>query len=222
MSIIVKGISKVFTRKNCKDEFTAIDNINLSIDKGIFLAITGKSGSGKTTLLNIISGLLTPTSGEVLFNNSSLYNLTDSELANVRNRNFGIIPQGYSAISSLSVIDNIKLPALINKPDTDELNNKAKELMNLVGIAHLADSSPDELSGGEHRRMCIARALIQDPEFIFADEPTGDLDVENTKIVLDLLKKIANSGKAVVIVTHELNIEQYVHRTLSISNGVFE
>lgn len=203
-------ISRQFLRsQKGTNVFNAVNETELKLEPGRITVLSGHSGSGKTTLLNMMSGLLEPTSGKVLLNGTDIYRLSDAELSKLRNKSFGIIPQGQTAIQSMTVMENVMLPyTLYADEDKDgsklaALTERAAELLGETGIAELAEAMPSELSGGELRRMAIARALLLDPEVIFADEPTGDLDDENTQIVLGLLKKAATDGKAVFLVTHD-------------------
>lgn len=203
-------ISRQFLRsQKGTNVFNAVNETELKLEPGRITVLSGHSGSGKTTLLNMMSGLLEPTSGKVLLNGTDIYALSDAELSKLRNKSFGIIPQGQTAIQSMTVMENVMLPyTLYADEDKDgsklaALTERAAELLGETGIAELAEAMPSELSGGELRRMAIARALLLDPEVIFADEPTGDLDDENTQIVLGLLKKAASDGKAVFLVTHD-------------------
>ena len=200
--IQANNISKIY--KKGKREITALPVTTLTIESTKFTVIYGKSGSGKTTLLNILSGLLPPTQGQVLFNETNLYSLEDKELALFRNEKIGYIPQGTSAVDSLTVLENIILPA--KKSDAVK---KAEELLKRLDMEKLRDAYPGELSGGELRRMAVARALINSPATIFADEPTNDLDEENTRFVLNLLKEKSQNNVTVVVVSHDNAVLEY-------------
>ena len=189
-------------------EFFAVSETDFSLEKGKLTVLTGRSGSGKSTLLNILAGLLSPSGGEVFFGEKSLYKLNDTELSEFRNKHIGVIPQGQTAVRSLTVLENILLPYTIHGEKCPNAET-AERLTRKLGIEELKNSMPSELSGGELRRMSIARAFIREPEVIFADEPTGDLDDENTEIVLSVLKNAAKDGKAVLLVTHEREAEKY-------------
>lgn len=231
MILKAENISKKYKRnKKSENTFDAVKNTDFELNENELVEIIGRSGSGKSTFLSILSGILTPTSGKVIFfddkTEKDLYSLSDEELSVLRNRNFGIIPQGQSAISSLTVLENVLLPSTIySKNETvneiQKIEEKALSLLEKVGIAHLKDSFPNELSGGEMRRMAIARSLINSPKVIFADEPTNDLDDENSKIVLQLLKSISKEGTSVLLVTHEADAENYADRIVRINNGEF-
>ena len=209
MNLRAENITKKYYRptKNAS-HLEAVKPLGFILEEGKVTEITGRSGSGKSTLLYMLAGLLKPDSGKVLLDDQDLYSLTDDQLSRLRNQKFGVIPQGQTGLFALTVLENVLAPVAIYG-DTKNYEENAKKLLSMVGIENLGDSKMSELSGGEMRRMAIARALILDPEIIFADEPTDDLDDENTKAVLALLQKIARGGKSVLLVTHESMAEQY-------------
>lgn len=198
-----ENISKRYLRENGDSNYIeAVSGISLKVGRGTMTMITGRSGSGKTTLLHMLAGVLTPTSGKVLLEGEDLYALSDRELSLIRNRRIGVIPQGRSAIDTLTVLENILLPSVIY--GKEEPAERARRYMSLFGIDKLENAMPRGLSGGELRRVAIARTLTQNTDIILADEPTGDLDDENAEIVLRELSEAAHrGGKAVVLVTHE-------------------
>ena len=213
------NVTKEFSRSaESKKIFSAVSETNLTLEQGKLSAITGKSGSGKSTLLNIFCGLLKPTAGDIFLDDVKIYDLDDDELSRLRNKNFGVVPQVQSALKSLSVLENILLPCkLYNLPaDLDSVKN----LMSVAGIENLADSLPNELSGGELRRMAVVRALILKPAFVFADEPTNDLDEENTEIILKLLRKTADDGAGVLIVSHEVEVKNFADFVFEMKSGI--
>lgn len=197
--IKVNNVSKKYTLKN--REIFALKETSFSIEDNKLTVIYGKSGSGKTTLLNIMAGLLPPSNGSVSLDGVDPYLLGDKELSLFRNKNIGYIPQGTSSVSSLTVLENAMLPA--NIYEANDIKEKAVSLLKDLGLDNLMDSYPAELSGGELRRVSIARAIINSPKMIFADEPTNDLDKENTEFVLKLLKEKSREGMSVVIVSHD-------------------
>ena len=199
--------------------FTAVQKTDLTLQTRILTEIAGRSGSGKSTLLNIMAGLLKPTEGKVFMDDKDLYALSDEERAEIRNQNMGIIPQGQTALRALTVQENILLPSrLYGKGEGCE--EYVQSLMERLHIRHLKDVYPDELSGGERRRLAIARALIMQPGVLFADEPTADLDDENTKEVLQLLRDCADGGMAILLVTHEPDAAAYADRLYAMKEGV--
>jgi putative ABC transport system ATP-binding protein len=218
VNIIAESIGKNFNRGKSKASFNVLDDISLELNPGELVILTGKSGSGKSTLLNILSGLLKPTEGKVTYGEKNIYELNDKELSAIRNDDFGYITQIQSPISSLTVIQNVLLPLTLFDTKTDyydsenEYNKRAVYLLKRLGIDYLKDAMPSELSGGELKRMMIARSLIKNPKHIFADEPTADLDNENTVIVLELLKDYASHGSSVIIATHENEAKEYADK----------
>ncbi len=232
MIIKAQDISVSYThnaKKGRKDNvINIIDPVDITIVPGKVTVIFGRSGSGKTTLLSVLAGLLKPSEGTVLYDDIDIYKQKDDVFSEFRNQNIGFIPQGQSLISGLTVRENILLPArerkrsantsgvkAVNANATSNENNagsctkRADDLISTLGLLDRADYLPSQLSGGEIRRCAIARALINDPSVIFADEPTGDLDDHNTKIVFELLRQKARDDAAVVIVTHEETAYNY-------------
>ncbi len=220
MILKAEKITRKYTRlRKNSNFFYAVKETNFELKPGELVEICGRSGSGKSTFLNMMCGILKPSSGKIFACEKDLYAMNDAELSVFRNKNFGVIVQGQSSLSSLSVLENVKLPALIYKNDSEELNERALFLLEKVGIADLKNENPDSLSGGEMRRMAIARALINNPDFIFADEPTSDLDDENTQNILALLQNLAGEGKAVLLVTHETDAEKYADKVYKMDGG---
>ena len=219
MTIRAENIAKRYFRKTGgANYFYAVHPLDLEIKAGEMAVLTGRSGSGKTTLLNMLSGLLAPTEGNVWIDNTELYSLDDKALSRLRSEKIGVVPQGRSAIDTLTVMENILLPAnLYGKPLPVE---SARAWMEKLDIAPLRDARPAELSGGELRRMAIARALAANPDFLFADEPTGDLDDENTRLGLSAFYDYAHEQqKAVFVVTHENDALQYADRAYKMDSG---
>lgn len=215
--IILNNINKTYENKDIKVE--ALKNINLKIDKGLN-AILGKSGSGKSTLMNLIGALDKPTSGEIYFDDKKITDLKDNYLAVFRNKNVGYIFQFFYLEPHLKVIDNICLPLTINGIAKADREEKALKYLEMLGLNSKGNQMTGKLSGGEMQRVCIARALINDPLCILADEPTGNLDNENAIAVMDLLKSISNEGKIVILVTHNEDFaKKYADRIIRIENG---
>jgi putative ABC transport system ATP-binding protein len=198
--------------------FNAVNRVSLSVEPGDFISITGRSGSGKSTLLNMSAGLLRPTAGTVLFDGDDIHSLNDRELSLLRNEKIGYVPQGQSLLSNFTVFDNVCIPWFLFKREGD-VEGRAFILLEKVGISHLAASYPRELSGGEMRRVSIARSLINEPRLLIADEPTGDLDAATTADIMTLFSRIAREGTAVLIVTHELDTLHYGNKTYSMDAG---
>ena len=210
---------RYFRKTGQANHFFAVQNANLTLRPGEVALLTGRSGSGKTTLLHALAGLLTPTEGRVWLDETDLYALPDADLSRLRNAKFGVILQGRSAVDTLTVLENVLLPQQLRgeKGNPDE----AMKWLDALGIADLCSARPAELSGGELRRMAIARALAGNPDIILADEPTGDLDDENTVAVLTLLRRTAvEDGKTVMLVTHDSEALPYGMRIYRMESGI--
>ncbi|MBU4440273.1 MAG: ABC transporter ATP-binding protein [Acetobacterium sp.] len=197
---------------------TALDHVSFSMDKGEFVAIIGASGSGKSTLMNLIGGIDQPTSGSVKIDGNEIYNLNESELAIFRRRNIGMIYQFYNLIPTLTTAENIMLPRLLDhrKPDPDKLSS----ILETIGLSERATHLPSELSGGQQQRVSVGRALINDPAFILADEPTGNLDSKASREIIDLLK-LANkrSNQTLLVITHDEKIALQADRIITLGDG---
>ena len=212
----VNGLTKIYGSGD--NQVTALDNVSFQVKKGEFVAIVGASGSGKSTLMNLIGGIDRPTSGSVVIDGKAIFDMNESELAIFRRRNIGIIYQFYNLISNLTVDENIMLPALLDyrKPDTGKLNR----IVETIGLSRRRTHLPGELSGGQQQRVSVGRALINDPAFILADEPTGNLDSKAGKDVIELL--VAANQKAnqtLILITHDENIALQANRIMTISDG---
>ena len=215
----IKNISKSYNRQG--KDFFAVKDVNLNISHGDFIHIIGRSGSGKSTFLNIVAGLLSADKGSLSLDGTNYMELPDEEKSKFRNKNIGFIPQSPALLSYLNVLENIRLPYDMYEKDGDS-EGKARYFLNELGLEHLAKSYPKELSGGELRRIIIARALMTEPKILIADEPTSDLDIEATKEVMDLLKKINEKGTTVLVVTHELDTLKYGKKVYTMSEGILE
>lgn len=200
------------------NEFYAIKNINLTIQKGEFVIITGKSGSGKSTLIHLLSGIDKLDSGEVYINNKNISTLNEKELTKFRRKNIGIIYQNYNLFPQLNVKENILLPAQLDKKHIK--TKKFKELVKTLNISKKINNMPNELSGGEQQRTAIGRALINKPKILFADEPTGNLDNKNTEKVINLLKYYNKKYKqTIIMVTHDQTLIKKSNRNIIMSDG---
>jgi ABC-type antimicrobial peptide transport system, ATPase component len=216
MLLEAKNLKKEYQRG--KQSFFAVNDVSLSIGEKDFILITGRSGSGKSTLLNMLAGLLPPTGGEVTFNGRNYSGLTDDGLSLLRNEEIGFIPQGQSLLPNLSALDNVLLPFRFYRAGKGPVD-KACELLEQMDVLHLKNAYPEELSGGELRRITIARSLINAPSLLLADEPTGDLDPETGDGVMGLFTDISQNGVAVVLVSHELEAARYGSRHLVMNSG---
>ena len=213
----VKNLRKDYSRG--ETTFSAVKDVNLEVNGGDFISVVGHSGSGKSTLLNLIAGLLLPTSGEILLDGESVIISSDDKASGLRNTVIGHIPQGQSLLSNLTVFDNVRLPFYLSEREGDP-SDQVHELLTGLGIGSLAGSYPKSLSGGEARRVAIARALINKPAILLADEPTSDLDAENTDEIMLLFKRIAKEGTAVIMVTHDQRTLNAVDRSYTMEDGV--
>ena len=201
-----------------ENEFLALKNINLSINKGEFVCITGKSGCGKSTLLHILSGLDSPTSGEIIINNQNIYKMKEKELTIFRRKNIGVIYQFYNLIQNLNVKENILLPVLLDKKDIN--SKRLNELIKTLGLTTKINSMPNDLSGGLQQRTAIGRALINRPKILFADEPTGNLDSKNSLKVMKLLEYYNKKHKqTIVMVTHDEYLARRCKRNIIMKDG---
>ncbi len=216
--ITLENVTKIFRSK--ESEFTALKNINLSIGKGQYVAIIGKSGSGKSTLLNMIAGIDHPTQGTVKLNGAEICRMDESRLARWRGQNIGIVFQFFQLIPTLTILENLLLAMeFVNAIPKAGRTQRAMNLLEQVGIPEQADKMPASLSGGQQQRAAIARALANDPDIIIADEPTGNLDSKTSEYINALLQSLAQSGKTVVVVTHEKDTVSSYDRTIILTDG---
>ncbi|MFH0988269.1 MAG: ABC transporter ATP-binding protein [Parcubacteria group bacterium] len=201
----------------------ALDHVSLNIEKSEFVAIMGPSGSGKSTLLHILGFLDNPTSGEYLLDGKLSTDYSKEEVAKVRNKKFGFIFQSFNLLRRTSVLDNIKLPLLYSDIPEHLWNDLAKEALERVGLTHRLHHQPSQLSGGEQQRAAIARALVNKPEIIFADEPTGNLDSKSGKIVMETIQKLnEEKGITIILITHETYTAEHAQRIITLKDGQIE
>ena len=219
MIIEATGLTKEFARaRGGKRLFTAVHPLDIGLEERQLTVVGGHSGSGKSTLANMLAGILTPTAGHVRLDGTDLYSLRDEELSRLRNERIGLVPQGHTALRALTVLDNVLLPSILYSRD-EVPAERARELLAAVGLDDLADAAPTELSGGELRRMAIARALLMDPAIVIADEPTAGLDSANATTVLTLLRDAADRGTAVLVVSHEAEAQRFADRSYVMEDG---
>ena len=217
--ISCKSISKSY-RKGA-NVVTPLENLNLEVPRGEFLALMGPSGSGKTTLLNLISGIDTPSSGTLVIDGQNIADFSRKQLTKWRSQKVGYIFQLYHLIPVLTAFENVELPLLITSLSRAERRAKVEEALDLVGLMDRYHHTPAELSGGQEQRVAIARALVADPPLLVADEPTGDLDRESANSILSLLQSFSGErGKTIVMVTHDARAAAAAHRTLHLEKGV--
>lgn len=218
--ISIKSVTKSFTKG--KTTITPLENLSLDVPRGEFLSLMGPSGSGKTTLLNLIAGIDSPTSGEILIDDKDISKLSRAQLTKWRAVHVGYIFQLYHLVPILSAYENVELPLLLSKMGKAERKKKILAALDLVGLGDRADHRPSELSGGQEQRVAIARAIVHDPELLVADEPTGDLDRESADSILNLLNSLAaDHGKTIVMVTHDPKASAAAHRALQLEKGRF-
>ncbi len=216
--ITCKSISKSYTKGS--NVVTPLENLDLEVARGEFLALMGPSGSGKTTLLNLISGIDTPTSGRLEIDGENIAEFSRKELTRWRARKVGYIFQLYHLIPVLTAFENVELPLLITSLSRAERRKKADAALEIVGLKGRSHHTPSELSGGQEQRVAIARALVADPALLVADEPTGDLDRESATMILDLLQSLSREhGKTIVMVTHDARAAAAADRTLHLEKG---
>lgn len=218
-TIELKNVSKIY-----KNGVKALDNVSLTVKQGEFIAVMGQSGSGKSTLLQVVGLLDNCTSGQVIINRNDVSSLNKNLLADVRMKSLGFVFQSFHLNSHLRAYENIMVPMLINPEykTKSEMKERALHLAETVGLSNRIDHYPGELSGGEQQRVAIARALSNNPDFILADEPTGNLDSKNEIAIFDELKRLSTSGKGVLVVSHNDAVKDYADRILIMKDGVLE
>lgn len=220
MALVASHVTRQFLRRRSDTNvFNAVDDVSLTLEGGRVCVISGPSGSGKTTLLNMLAGLLAPTSGTVSVDGQDLYAMSDAEQSAFRGAHIGVVPQGSSAIGSLTALENALLPATVGRQDVAAAQARAEQLFERVGIAELAGVAPRELSGGELRRVAVIRAMLLQPDVLLADEPTADLDAESAQAVLSLMREAADEGTAVLVVTHDKDVIAWADDALTLENG---
>lgn len=212
----IKELTKVYGQG--ENAVTALNHVSFKVEKGEFVAVIGPSGSGKSTLMNLIGGIDRPTSGSVKIDGKEIYDLNESELAIFRRRNIGMIYQFYNLIENLTAQENIMLPCLLDhrKPDYKKLDS----ILNMTGLSERRNHLPSQLSGGQQQRVSVGRALINDPAFILADEPTGNLDSKSSREIMDLIT-LANkkANQTLIVITHDEKIALQADRIITISDG---
>ena len=200
----------------------ALNGINLSVEKGEFISIMGPSGSGKTTLMNIIGCLDTPTNGTYNLNNKSVSQLSDDELAKIRNEEIGFVFQSFHLLARNSALNNVMLPLKYAGCKESEAIERSKHALEKVGLSDRKDHSPSELSGGQQQRVAIARALVNNPSILFADEPTGNLDSKTGADVMNIFKELNANGQTIILITHEDSIAKQSNRIITIMDGLIK
>lgn len=216
----VQNLKKTYTSKLGGNKVDALKGVDLSVEKGEYVAIMGESGSGKTTLLNILAALDKPTSGMVELDGKILANVKEKDLAEFRRNNLGFVFQEFNLIDTFSVKDNIVLPLVLGGIDVNEMNERFLKVTSSLGISDLAEKYPYELSGGQKQRVAAARAIITEPKIVLADEPTGALDSRSSSELLEVFSHMNESGQTILMVTHSVDAASHANRILFIRDGV--
>ena len=216
--VSLQRVSKVF--KVGEENFTALHDISLDINSGAFMSFVGPSGSGKTTLLNLIGGLDIPSSGDIFFKDKKLSSMNRNQMARYRRENIGFIFQTYNLLPVYSVYENVLFPLLLNGSEEKNVRDRVMDIVTKVGLRDQVNKRPSQLSGGQCQRVAIARALVKDPLLILADEPTANLDSENSLQILELMRDLNQQYKAAVIFsTHDEKVTRYVRREIGLEDG---
>lgn len=218
--IKVEDLCKIYNPG--ENEVRALDHVNLEIKTGEFVAIIGQSGSGKSTFMNMLGCLDVPTSGKYYLNGTDVSTMKDNDLSVVRNREIGFIFQGFNLIANLNAIENVELPLIYRGIDRKTRHKLAIESLKMVGLEKRMQHKPSEMSGGQQQRVAIARAIAQAPPVILADEPTGNLDSNSTKEIMDILKGLHKEGRTVILITHDNEIAAQAKRVIKIKDGKVE
>ncbi len=204
------------------EKIHALKDLSIAIKKNEYVALMGPSGSGKSTLMNLLGCLDTPTSGSYILNDNLVSNMDDAELAEIRNSEIGFVFQTFNLLPRISSLDNVALPLVYAGWSNKKRENRAAEVLDLVGLGNRMDHKPNELSGGQRQRVAIARALVCNPSIILADEPTGNLDTKTSVEIMHIFEQIHNAGNTVILVTHEPDIADHAHRIIRLRDGELE
>ncbi|MEZ7967176.1 MAG: ABC transporter ATP-binding protein [Flavobacteriales bacterium] len=218
--IRVENIFKIYKVGN--QVVKALNGFSLSVSENEYLALMGPSGSGKSTLMNVLGCLDSPTSGKFYLNGPDVSSLVDDKLAEIRNKEIGFIFQTFNLLPRYTALDNVTLPLIYNGTSKAERIKRGKEVLDQVGLADRMDHRPNELSGGQRQRVAVARALVNRPSIILADEPTGNLDSQTSYEIMELFDDIQKAGNTIILVTHEEGIANYAHRIVRLRDGVLE
>lgn len=218
--IEIKGITRDFPLG--EEIVHVLKGIDLTINKGEYVALMGPSGSGKSTLMNILGCLDTPTSGSYVLNGKHVSEMHDDELAEIRNKEIGFVFQTFNLMPRTTALDNVALPMVYAGKNKEDRSNRATEVLTQVGLQDRMDHKPNQLSGGQRQRVAVARALVNHPAMILADEPTGNLDSKTSVEIMNLFDEIHSKGNTVILVTHEEDIAAHAHRIIRLRDGMIE
>jgi putative ABC transport system ATP-binding protein len=213
----VRGLVKTY--RLGKVDVPALRGVSLKIERGEFVAITGPSGCGKSTFMHLIGCLDRPTSGEIIINNVKVSTLDDNELASIRNKKIGFVFQAFNLLPKLTAIKNVELPLYYYGVKKESRESRSVEMLKLVGLENRVTHKPPEISGGERQRIAIARALVNDPSILLADEPTGNLDSKTGEDIMKIFQKLNDKGATIILVTHEADIVRYTKRVIRLRDG---
>lgn len=216
----IRDICKVYNPG--ENEVRALDHVNLQIHENEFVAIIGQSGSGKSTLMNMLGCLDIPTSGTYMLHDKDVSHMSDNELSDIRNKEIGFIFQGFNLIANLTALENVELPLIYRGVGRKERAKLSETALEKVGLAKRKTHKPSEMSGGQQQRVAIARAIAQAPPIILADEPTGNLDSNSTREIMDILKSLHEEGRTVILITHDDEIAAKARRVIKIMDGKIE
>lgn len=205
--------------KSGEEKLRILEKVGFSFENGKMTAVTGRSGSGKSTLLNVVGGILEPDEGNVCIDDANIYEMNADQRAAFRNSRIGFVFQSFYLDKNLTALENVMLPLIPQKKKKTERYELAKKALSYVGLENREKHKPGQLSGGEQQRVAIARAIVTNPQYILADEPTGNLDSENSENIMRLLRKLADEGKTVILVTHDPNEAKMCDKMVNISNG---
>ncbi len=218
--ILTRGLTKDYQLG--AETVHALRDVDIQIDRGEFVAVMGPSGSGKSTLLNLIGCLDTPSAGEYWLNGEEVSQLDDNELAHIRNREIGFVFQTFNLLARTTALHNVELPLIYAGVSAKDRRAKATRTLEAVGLGDRIKHQPNELSGGERQRVAMARALVNEPSLILADEPTGNLDSATSREIMEILAKMHERGETIILVTHERDIAKYAHRLIALRDGKVE
>ena len=219
--IEVKNVTKIY--KVGTERITALDNVSFTINKGDFCCLLGSSGSGKSTLLNLMAGIEKISKGEILIHGKDVCKMAEHQLAKFRQKYLGFVFQSYNLLPALNAIENVSLPLVFKEVKAKERVKRAKEMLIAVGLKERMKHKPNQMSGGQQQRVGIARAFVTNPEIVFADEPTGNLDSKTANEIMEIIKKIATEKKqTIVMVTHDVNMAKYANKIVHIHDGHIE